>query len=103
MDKTAKQSPRNKKEQMMFATRWLQLPIYLGLTVALAAYSYEFFNQLFELLKSIFLHRSLDQYVILEAPGWIDIVMITNQTTLMATALTIIFVDKLASKEHSVR
>lgn len=84
----------------MFAARWLQLPMYLGLIVALAAYSYEFFNQLYELLGSIFLHRSPEKYVILEALDLIDIVMIANLFVMVIVGGYESFVSRLNLDDH---
>ncbi|MFD0467826.1 YqhA family protein [Nonomuraea thailandensis] len=41
---------------LMFASRWLQVPLYLGLIVAQAVYVYQFALELWHLIETVFLH-----------------------------------------------
>lgn len=41
-------------EKMMYASRWLLAPIYLGLSLALLALSLKFFQEIFHILPHIF-------------------------------------------------
>ena len=40
--------------QLIFASRWLQLPLYLGLIVAQAVYVYQFWGELIHLIEAVF-------------------------------------------------
>jgi uncharacterized protein (TIGR00645 family) len=39
--------------QLIFASRWLQLPLYLGLIVAQAVYVYQFWGELIHLIQAV--------------------------------------------------
>ena len=43
---------------MIFATRWLQLPLYLGLILAQAVYVYHFWVELVHLIEACLLYTS---------------------------------------------
>jgi uncharacterized protein (TIGR00645 family) len=47
-------------ERLMYATRWLLAPIYLGLSLALLALGIKFFQELFHLLPHIFATSEMD-------------------------------------------
>jgi len=100
MKNTSQANPRNAIESMMFAARWLQLPMYLGLIVALGVYSYEFFLQLWELIELILIHRKPDKYVILEALDLIDIVMVANLLIMVIVGGYESFVSRLNLDDH---
>ena len=93
-------NPRNAIESMMFSARWLQLPMYLGLIVALGVYIYEFFLQLWELIDLILIHRKPDKYVILEALDLIDIVMVANLLIMVIVGGYESFVSRLNLDDH---
>jgi len=40
--------------KLIFASRWLQLPLYLGLIAAQAVYVYHFWVELVHLLEAVF-------------------------------------------------
>lgn len=56
--------------------RWLQLPLYLGLIIVLAAYVYRFIGELFSLI--IHLNGFDDTHIMLGVLDLIDVVMIAN-------------------------
>ncbi len=93
-------NPRNNIESLMFAARWLQLPMYLGLIVALGAYVYEFCLQLWELIELILIHRTPGKYVILEALDLIDIVMVANLLIMVIVGGYESFVSRLNLDDH---
>ncbi|MDC8786972.1 TIGR00645 family protein [Roseateles koreensis] len=43
--------------KLMFASRWLQLPLYLGLILAQAVYVYQFWTELVHLIEAAFGHQ----------------------------------------------
>ena len=93
-------NPRNQIESMMFAARWLQLPMYLGLIVALGAYTYEFCLQLWELIELILVKRTPGKFVILEALDLIDIVMVANLFIMVIIGGYESFVSRLNLDDH---
>lgn len=62
--------------KMIFSSRWLQAPMYLGLICALAAYVYRFVQELTHLF--VHLNGSSDTSIMLGVLGLIDVVMIAN-------------------------
>ncbi len=62
--------------KIIFASRWLQLPIYLGLIVVQIIYAYKFLKSLWNLVVNL---GSMDENTImLTVLGLIDVVMIAN-------------------------
>ena len=68
--------------QLIFASRWLQLPLYLGLIVAQGIYVYQFFTELWHLLHFAIQHpaeiKDPSTHIMLGVLGLIDVVMIAN-------------------------
>ena len=73
-------------EKSIFASRWLQAPLYIGLIVAQGIYVYQFFIELWHLLHSAFAGHvpagssvpDLSTFIMLNVLGLIDVVMIAN-------------------------
>jgi uncharacterized protein (TIGR00645 family) len=69
-------------EKTIFASRWLQAPLYLGLIVAQGIYVYQFFAELWHLLHFAIQHpaeiKDPSTYIMLGVLGLIDVVMIAN-------------------------
>jgi len=63
-------------ERAIFASRWMQAPLYLGLILAQAVYVYHFFVELWHLLSGLSTMTSQD--IMLVVLGLIDVVMIAN-------------------------
>lgn len=61
-------------EKMMYATRWLLAPIYLGLSLALLAIGIKFFQEIFHVLPVIFSIKESD--LILLVLSLIDIALV---------------------------
>ena len=61
---------------IIFASRWLQAPLYFGLIVAQGIYVYQFLVELIHLLSKI--GQSNEEQVMLIVLGLIDVVMISN-------------------------
>ena len=80
----AKPDSRTEKllEKTIFASRWLQAPLYIGLIVAQGIYVYQFFAELWHLLVFAFQHPSEvkdpSTFIMLGVLGLIDVVMIAN-------------------------
>ena len=68
-----------KLEMMIFWSRWLQAPLYLGLIVAQCVYVYLFMIELSHLVANAFSSaRVSETEVMLAVLGLIDVVMIAN-------------------------
>lgn len=62
--------------RLIFLSRWLQLPLYLGLILVLGLYAYRFILELFHLFTDI--NRINDSQIMLGVLNLIDVVMIAN-------------------------
>ena len=100
MKNNAPVNPRSSLESLMFAARWLQLPLYLGLIIALGAYTYEFFIHLWEVIELIVVNRSPERHVILEVLDLIDIVMVANLMVMVIVGGYESFVSRLNLDDH---
>ncbi|MCI5762914.1 TIGR00645 family protein [Actinobacillus porcinus] len=84
--------------KIIFASRWLQLPIYLGLIVVQGIYAYKFMKSLWALLTGI---NELDSNAImLSVLNLIDVVMIANLLVMVIIGGYEIFVSKLNTENH---
>ncbi len=61
-------------EQLIYASRWLMAPIYLGLSLVLIALGIKFFQEIFHILPNIFSVRESD--LILVVLSLIDIALV---------------------------
>lgn len=68
--------PANFLPRLIFSSRWLQLPLYLGLIVAQCAYVLLFIKELAHLVMDV--HTLSEQDIMLLVLGLIDVVMISN-------------------------
>ncbi|HDR1789215.1 TPA: TIGR00645 family protein [Pasteurella multocida] len=92
------QAAPNVISQIIFASRWLQLPIYLGLIVVQGLYAYKFMKSLWELMTNL---QSMDANMIMLAVlNLIDVVMIANLLVMVIVGGYEIFVSKLRTKDH---
>jgi uncharacterized protein (TIGR00645 family) len=84
--------------QLIFASRWLQLPLYLGLIVAQGVYVFLFLKELYHLI----LHASdfSEQQIMLLVLGLIDVVMISNLLIMVIVGGYETFVSRLELEGH---
>src|SRR5688500_6118590 len=83
---------------LIFGSRWLQLPLYIGLIVAQCLYVVLFLKELWHL----FLH-ALDfseQQILLAVLGLIDVVMISNLLVIVIVGGYETFVSRLNLQGH---
>ncbi len=72
-------SPVKHLESLIFASRWIQAPLYLGLIVAQVVYCWLFMVELSHLVAGAFgPHHMTETDVMLIVLGLIDVVMIAN-------------------------
>jgi len=84
--------------KFIFWSRWLQLPMYLGLIVALGIYSYKFLLKLWDLTINLGILKEDD--ILLNVLSLIDVVMIANLLVMVIIGGYEIFVSRLDVKSH---
>jgi len=84
--------------QIIFNSRWLQAPLYLGLIAVLALYVYEFSADLIYLFQKI--HSLNEVEVMLHVLDLIDVVMIANLLIMVVIGGYETFVSRLNIREH---
>jgi len=83
---------------LIFSSRWLQLPLYLGLIVAQAVYVFLFAKELWHLI-----HEAVtlsEQDIMLIVLGLIDVVMISNLLVMVIVGGYETFVSRLNLQGH---
>ena len=83
---------------LIFASRWLQLPLYLGLIIAQCVYVFLFGKELWHLI-----HRAPglgEQEIMLIVLGLIDVVMISNLLVMVIVGGYETFVSRLRLEGH---
>jgi uncharacterized protein (TIGR00645 family) len=104
---------------LIFASRWLQLPLYLGLIVAQGVYVFHFWVELWHLVEAAFGHQSAlaslvksigykegpverlnETIIMLVVLGLIDVVMISNLLIMVIVGGYETFVSRLNLEGH---
>jgi len=113
-------SPLRPLPRLIFASRWLQLPLYLGLIAAQAIYVFQFWTELVHLIEAAFGHQealdllvkssgykgatgvvSLNETVLmLVVLGLIDVVMISNLLIMVIVGGYETFVSRMDLEGH---
>lgn len=96
---TYKMNPEmNKLSQLIFLSRWLQAPLYLGLIIVMAVYCYEFAVGLYELV----IHAAVlnENQIMLQALDLIDVVMIANLLIMVIIGGYETFISRLNLQGH---
>ncbi len=83
---------------IIFGSRWLQLPLYLGLIVAQGVYVIQFLKELWHLVS----HATTftEQQIMLVVLGLIDVVMISNLLVMVIVGGYETFVSRLRLEGH---
>ena len=84
--------------QLIFASRWLQLPLYLGLIIAQCVYVALFLKELWHLVMHTFTFN--EQQIMLVVLGLIDVVMISNLLIMVIVGGYETFVSRLELQNH---
>ncbi|HEX5128437.1 MAG TPA: YqhA family protein [Usitatibacter sp.] len=120
MDERAKMRPLKPLPNLIFMSRWLQLPLYLGLIVAQAIYVWLFWQELYYLLLAAFGNADALGHVIeavtvegvakptklnetvimLVVLGLIDVVMISNLLIMVIVGGYETFVSRMNLQGH---
>ena len=94
---------------LIFSSRWLQLPLYLGLIVAQGIYVVQFLRELWHLLGTTFgfAHAPAAAYthtpeiqIMMTVLGLIDVVMISNLLVMVIVGGYETFVSRLGLEGH---
>jgi uncharacterized protein (TIGR00645 family) len=83
---------------LIFSSRWLQLPLYLGLIVAQCVYVFLFIKELYHLIMSA--PTLTEQSIMLSVLGLIDVVMISNLLVMVIVGGYETFVSRLNLGAH---
>ena len=84
--------------QLIFGSRWLQVPLYVGLIVAQAVYVFLFLKELWHLVAHSF--DASEQQIMLVVLGLIDVVMISNLLVMVIVGGYETFVSRLNLQGH---
>ena len=83
---------------LIFASRWLQLPLYLGLILAQCVYVFLFMKELLHLITDA--NILTEQGIMLLVLGLIDVVMISNLLVMVIVGGYETFVSRLNLQGH---
>ena len=84
--------------KLIFASRWLQLPLYLGLIAAQAVYVYHFWVELVHLLEAVFGNQAALQALITGIGYKVDTPITSlNETIIMLVVLALIDVVMISN------
>src|SRR5438309_6142330 len=83
---------------LIFSSRWLQLPLYIGLIVAQGVYVVLFLKELWHLFANAF--DFSEQQIMLAVLGLIDVVMISNLLMMVIVGGYETFVSRLNLAGH---
>ena len=84
--------------QLIFSSRWLQVPLYVGLIVAQAVYVVMFLKELWHLVLGTM--NFTEQEIMLVVLGLIDVVMISNLLIMVIVGGYETFVSRLELEKH---
>ncbi len=88
-------------EVVIFASRWIQAPLYGGLIVAELLYAYKFVAELWEMVHSV--GELTETIFMLSILSLIDITMVANLLTMVVIGGYATFVSKLDLDTHKDR
>ena len=84
----------------IFASRWLQAPLYVGLIVAQAIYVLQFWRELVHLIELIGIRNIAEAEIMLIVLGLIDVVMISNLLVMVIVGGWETFVSRMDLEHH---
>ncbi|GAA4920996.1 IS21-like element helper ATPase IstB [Streptomyces coeruleoprunus] len=84
----------------LFATRWLQAPLYFGLVAAQGVYVFKFFNELWKLIEHVLGGQADETHVMLAVLKLVDVVMIANLLIMVIVGGYETFVSRIGLQGH---
>lgn len=88
-------------ESIVFASRWIQAPLYAGLIVAELLYAYKFLVELWHMVTHV--NNMKETEFMLGVLGLIDVTMVANLLTMVVIGGYATFVSKLDLEDHPDR
>jgi uncharacterized protein (TIGR00645 family) len=85
---------------VIFAARWLQLPLYLGLIVAMGVYVVQFWKEMMHILHIVASKDISETEIMLGVLGLIDVVMIANLLIMVIVGGYETFVSRMYIEHH---
>lgn len=86
-------------ENLIFASRWLQAPLFLGLIVASLLYAIRFLIELVKLIPAM-INSPEPEPLLLGVLGLVDMTMVANLIVMIVIGGYTLFVSKLSIDEH---
>ncbi len=83
---------------LLFASRWLQAPLYLGLVVAQLAYVFTFMRELWHIVSHI--NELSESTMMLMVLGLVDVVMVANLLIMVIVGGYETFVSRVNLDDH---
>ena len=93
-------------ENLIFASRWLQAPLYAGLIVASVLYAYRFAIEVYHLVHEVFItHGSPlgEEQFLLMVLGLVDVTMVANLIAMVVIGGYTTFVSHIDLENHPDR
>ncbi|WKX69082.1 IS21-like element helper ATPase IstB [Streptomyces sp. XD-27] len=84
----------------LFATRWLQAPLYFGLVAAQGVYVVKFFSELWHLVRHVISGHADETHVMLAVLKLVDVVMIANLLIMVIVGGYETFVSRIGLQGH---
>lgn len=91
----------NALESMIFASRWLQAPLFVGLIAASLLYAYKFVMELLRLFSEV--REFTNEELLLGVLGLVDMTMVANLIAMVVIGGYTLFVSKLNVGAHEDR
>src|SRR4051812_21802082 len=88
-------------EKIVFASRWIQAPIYLGLVAGSAIYCAKFVWQLVEMVHEF--PTATEEDLMLGVLGLVDMSMVANLVYMVVVGGWTMFVSKIEISDHPDR
>ncbi|ROS28143.1 TIGR00645 family protein [Cellulomonas sp. PhB150] len=86
---------------LIFLSRWLQVPLYLGLIVAQGVYVWQFMKELWHLAHGVLTGHGMDEgEIIIAVLGLVDVVMIANLLIMVIVGGYETFVSRIRLDNH---
>ena len=85
---------------VIFAARWLQLPLYLGLILAMGIYVVQFWKEMMHILHIVAAKEISETEIMLGVLGLIDVVMIANLLIMVIIGGYETFVSRMYIEGH---
>lgn len=99
--KATNRALENITEYLVFASRWVQAPVYLGLIVASCVYTYKFMAELYVLARDV--EEITEVEAMLMILGLIDISMVMNLLIIVIIGGYSIFTSRIDFHGHEDR